>query len=89
MRLDDALNESSGVINYSNRCLLCETNINWYAPVKSNYDVYNGRTLAKAEISKGLITSGAEQWADFDIVVDCPHCGVTNRFHGIKCKLKK
>lgn len=88
MRIEDALIESRGCISHSDTCLLCETVIRWYTPVKKNCDKIDGYILATSEISRNGISVGREIFADLDIRVQCPECWFVNVIPYIKYKFK-
>jgi hypothetical protein len=85
--IDDALHEEGGVISYYSKCLLCEEETHWYASVKEKYMEQKNKVKAEAIISKGLITSGNEKWAELTIYFSCSDCGIKNQVNGIKWKL--
>jgi len=86
--IDDALIQRNGTISYMSTCILCKKEFGWYAPVQKEFKSIDNTVKAEAVISNGLIDSGKDLWAEFDIYAVCPACGIKNQYHGIKYKIR-
>ncbi|NPV90809.1 MAG: hypothetical protein HPY50_08560 [Firmicutes bacterium] len=88
MLVENALIAKSGILSHRSKCLLCQKDFEWCAPVdKAAKDVVGRGTGAEASIEGALIVCGGDRWADLSVSVECPHCGIRNVFKGIKWKV--
>ena len=85
---DDALIKMNGTISCKDTCRLCEKEFGWYAPIQKEFKPIDGLVEAEAIIRNGLMISGNNRFAEFDIYVICPSCGIKNQYNNVKLKIR-